>query len=138
MKDKDIVVLDFNNDKLKFSLSKVSKYNIDTIYNNIDKFNKFVNDSVISHTFEQVYKSSVFQVALFDESSAYVDNLVAIYNAIASGNLLDNVQVPQITDKELIKQLRIRGYKVYRSRISLGNGIYDNVKKVKLDHVVTW
>ena len=138
MKDKDIVVLDFNNDKLKFSLSKVSKYNIDTIYNNIDKFNKFVNDSVISHTFEQVYKSSVFQVALFDESSAYVDNLVAIYNAIASGNLLDNVQVPQITDKELIKQLRIRGYKVYRSRISLGNGIYDNVKKVKLDHDVTW
>ena len=138
MKDKDIVVLDFNNDKLKFSLSKVSKYNIDTIYNNIDKFNKFVNDSVISHTFEQVYKSSVFQVALFDESSAYVDNLVAIYNAIASGNLLDNVQVPQITDKELIKQLRIRGYKVYRSRISLGNGIYDNVKKFKLDHDVTW
>lgn len=138
MKDKDIVVLDFNNDKLKFSLSKVSKYNIDTIYNNIDKFNKFVNDSVISHTFEQVYKSSVFQVALFDENSAYVDNLVAIYNAIASGNLLDNVQVPQITDKELIKQLRIRGYKVYRSRISLGNGIYDNVKKVKLDHDVTW
>ena len=138
MKDKDIVVLDFNNDKLKFSLSKVSKYNIDTIYNNIDKFNKFVNDSVISHTFEQVYKSSVFQVALFDENSAYVDNLVAIYNAIASGNLLDNVQVPQITEKELIKQLRIRGYKVYRSRISLGNGIYDNVKKVKLDHDVTW
>ena len=132
MKDKDIVVLDFNNDKLKFSLSNVSKYNIGTIYNNIDKFNKFVNDSVISHTFEQVYKSSVFQVALFDENSAYVDNLVAIYNAIASGNLLDNVQVPQITEKELIKQLRIRGYKVYRSRISLGNGIYDNVKKVKL------
>ena len=138
MKDEDIVVLDFNNDKLKFSLSKVSKYNIDTIYNNIDKFNKFVNDSVISHTFEQVYKSSVFQVALFDENSAYVSNLVAIYNAIASGNLLDNVQVPQITEKELIKQLRIRGYKVYRSRISLGNGIYDNVKKVKLDHDVTW
>ena len=138
MKDKDIVVLDFNNDKLKFSLSNVSKYNIGTIYNNIDKFNKFVNDSVISHTFEQVYKSSVFQVALFDENSAYVDNLVAIYNAIASGNLLDNVQVPQITEKELIKQLRIRGYKVYRSRISLGNGIYDNVKKVKLDHDVTW
>lgn len=138
MKDEDIVVLDFNNDKLKFSLSKVSKYHIDTIYNNIDKFNKFVNDSVISHTFEQVYKSSVFQVALFDENSAYVDNLVAIYNAIASGNLLDNVQVPQITEKELIKQLRIRGYKVYRSRISLGNGIYDNVKKVKLDHDVTW
>lgn len=138
MKDKDIVVLDFNNDKLKFSLSKVSTYNIGTIYNNIDKFNKFVNDSVISHTFEQVYKSSVFQVALFDENSAYVDNLVAIYNAIASGNLLDNVQVPQITEKELIKQLRIRGYKVYRSRISLGNGIYDNVKKVKLDHDVTW
>ena len=138
MKDKDIVVLDFNNDKLKFSLSKVSTYDIGTIYNNIDKFNKFVNDSVISHTFEQVYKSSVFQVALFDENSAYVDNLVAIYNAIASGNLLDNVQVPQITEKELIKQLRIRGYKVYRSRISLGNGIYDNVKKVKLDHDVTW
>ena len=138
MKDKDIVVLDFNNDKLKFSLSKVSTYNIGIIYNNIDKFNKFVNDSVISHTFEQVYKSSVFQVALFDENSAYVDNLVAIYNAIASGNLLDNVQVPQITEKELIKQLRIRGYKVYRSRISLGNGIYDNVKKVKLDHDVTW
>ena len=138
MKDKDIVVLDFNNDKLKFSLSKVSKYNIDTIYNNIDKFNKFVNDSVISHTFEQVYKSSVFQVALFDENSAYVDNLVAIYNAIASGNLIDNVQVPQITEKELIKQLRVRGYKVYRSRVSLGNGQYLHVQKVKLDNDVTW
>ena len=132
------LILDFNNEKLTFSLAKVSQYNISAIYDNIDKFKKFVNDSVVSDAFEKVFKSSVFQIMLYDESSAYIDNLLAVYNAIASGNLIDNVQVPQITEKELIKQLRIRGYKVYRSRISLGNGIYDNVKKVKLDHDVTW
>ena len=132
------LVLDFNNANLNFSLSKVSKYDINTIYNNIDKFKKFVNDSVISETFERVYSSSVFQIALFDECSAYIDNLLAIYNAIASGNLINGLQVPQITEKELIKQLKIRGFKVFRTRISLGNGIYENTKKVKKEDELTW
>ena len=137
MKDEHLV-LDFNNANLKFTLSMVSKYDINTIYNNIDKFKKFVNDSVMSETFEKVFSSSVFQIALFDESSAYIDNLLAIYNAIASGNLIDNTQVPQITEKELIKQLKVRGFKVFRTRISLGNGIYENTKKVKKEDELTW
>jgi len=132
------LILDFNDSKLNFSLSKVSKYDINAIYDNIDKFKKFVNDSVVSDTFEKVFKSSVFQVALYDESSAYIDNLLIIYNAIASGNLIDNLKVPQITEKELIKQLKARGFKVFRTRISMGNGIYENTKKVKKEDELTW
>lgn len=132
------LILDFNNEKLTFSLAKVSQYNISAIYDNIDKFKKFVNDSVVSDAFEKVFKSSVFQVMLYDESSAYIDNLLAVYNAIASGNLIDNIQVPQITEKELIKQLKVRGFKVFRTRISLGNGIYENTKKVKKEDELSW
>lgn len=135
---KEHLILDFNDSKLNFSLSKVSKYDINAIYDNIDKFKKFVNDSVVSDTFEKVFKSSVFQVALYDESSAYIDNLLIIYNAIASGNLIDNLKVPQITEKELIKQLKARGFKVFRTRISMGNGIYENTKKVKKEDELTW
>lgn len=132
------LILDFNKENLKFSLAKVSRYNIKTIFDNIDKFKRFVNDSVISDSFEKVYKSSVFQVALFDNDTCYIDNLLMVYNAIASGNLLKGGNVPQITEKELIKQLTARGYKVYRTRISYGNGVYDNVKKVRLDNDIKW
>lgn len=132
------LVLDFNDEKLNFNISKVSSYDINVIYDNIDKFKAFVNDTVLSHTFDKVFKSSVFQVALYDESSAYIDNLLAVYNAIASGNLIDDLQVPQITEKELIKQLKIRGFKVFRTRISMGNGIYENTKKVKKEDELTW
>ena len=132
------LILDFNKSDLKFSLAKVSKYNIKTIFDNIDKFKKFVNDSVISDSFEKVYKSSVFQVALCDTDTCYVANLLMVYNAIASGNLLKGGNVPQITEKELIKQLVARGYKIYRTRISYGNGGYENVKKVVLDNSIKW
>ena len=132
------LILDFNNSNLKFSLAKVSKYNIKTIFDNIDKFKKFVNDSVISDSFEKVYKSSVFQVVLCDNDTCYVSNLLMVYNAIASGNLLKGGNVPQITEKELIKQLVARGYKIYRTRISYGNGVYENVKKVVLDNSIKW
>ena len=135
---KEHLVLDFNDNNLKFNLSKVANYDINTIFNNIDKFKLFVNDSVISHTFDKVFKSSVFQVALYDESSAYIDNLLLVYNAIASGNLIENLQVPQITEKELVKQLRARGFKVFRTRISMGNGTYENTKKVKKEDELTW
>ena len=120
------MILDFNSDKLKFSLKDVGEYNIDNIYNNIEKFKKFVNNSVISDTFEKVYNTEIFQLTLLDETTNYLDNLCITYNAIAS-----NFSLPEITEKELKKQFIMRNFKIIRTSRKSAYNLYDTAYRVK-------
>lgn len=122
------MVLDFNSNKLKFSLKDISKYNLTNIYDNIEKFKKFVNDSVISDTFEKIYRTELFQITLADKNTAYLDNLLATYNAIAT--TLMEEPLPEITAKELKKQLIARGFNVKHTTRYLYSGIKENAIRV--------
>lgn len=123
------VVLDFNSKDLKFSLNDLSKYDVDAIYKNIDAFNKFAYGSVTYDCFDKVYNTSMFQMAILDESTNYIENLVAVYNAVAEGDLLEDEKLPRINNKEMMKQLRIRGYKIIHSNIKIIQGEYKHVRK---------
>ena len=126
------MILDFNSDKLKFSLKDVGEYNIDNIYNNIEKFKKFVNNSVISDTFEKVYNTEIFQLTLLDETTNYLDNLYITYNAIAANSCL-----PEITEKELRKQFIARNFKIIRTSRKVSYNSYDTAYKV-VKEVIKW
>lgn len=126
------MILDFNSDKLKFSLKDVGEYNIDNIYNNIEKFKKFVNNSVISDTFEKVYNTEIFQLTLLDETTNYLDNLYITYNAIAANSCL-----PEITEKELKKQFIARNFKIIRTSRKVSYNSYDTAYKV-VKEVIKW
>lgn len=119
------MILDFNSDKLRFSLKNVAEYNIDTIYDNFEKFKKFVNESVISDTFDKIYKTEIFQVTLLDETTNYISDLLIVYNAIA---ILQDL--PEITEKELKKQLLARGFSIKRTTRYLYAGMHSNAYKV--------
>lgn len=124
------LVLDFNSANFKLKLSDVSRYNVDTIYKNIDAFRKFVYESVIFVEFDKIYKTSVFQLTLLDKDSNYIENLVAVYNAIAQGNFLEGTEVPAITEKQMVTQLKARGFNIYYSNLKLFDGEYKHVRKV--------
>lgn len=122
------MILDFNSDKLRFVITDISKYNLDTIYNNIDKFRKFVHDSVISDTFEKVYNTYLFQITLLDETMNYLDNLLITYNAIIN-NMTDE-NLPEITEKQLKQQLIARGFEIRRTSRRVIYGSYEVAYKV--------
>jgi hypothetical protein len=122
------MVLDFNSNKLKFSLRDIGEYNLTDIYNNIERFKRFVNESVISDTFEKVFRTELFQITLADKNTCYLDNLLVTYNAIAT-TMLDET-LPEITAKELKRQLLARGFTVKHTTRYVFSGIKENAIRV--------
>lgn len=135
--EKAKLVLDFNSSDLHFSLNNISQFNIDTIYNNINEFYKFINESVLYDSFDKVFNSSLFQMSLLDDSTCYINNLLAVYNGIAENNLLDE-KLPKITTKQLVQQLRIRGYDVKHTTVTISKGKYKHVRKVIKNDEIKW
>ena len=41
------LVLDFNKKDMKLSLNQVAQYDIDAIYDNIDKFKRFMTENIV-------------------------------------------------------------------------------------------
>lgn len=123
-------ILDFN-EPINFSLAKVGKYNVNTIYENIDKFKRFMNESVVSERFEMVYNTILFQTVLWEDDTCTLDNLTSVYNCIASGDIYPDILLPQITEKDMKRELMARGFVIYKSKIAVARGVYQNVYKVK-------
>lgn len=124
------LVLDFNK-PIRFSLAKVSRYNVNVIYENIDNFKKFMNESVLSERFDLIYETILFQTVLWGEDTCTVDNLTSVYNCIASGDIYPDILLPEITEKDMKRELKARGFKVYKSKLAMARGVYQNVYKVK-------
>lgn len=128
------MIVDFNSNKLNFSLNDLKDYNINNIYTNIEKFKKFVNKTVLSDTFEKVYNTTLFQLTLADKKTSYLDNLLITYNAISSSMLKE--RLPEITKKELKKQLIAKGFIVKHTTRYIFSGIKENAVKVYKEDVV--
>lgn len=127
---KEHFTLDFNK-PINFSLAKVSRYNVNVIYENIDKFKKFMNESVLSERFGMIYNTILFQTVLWGEDTCTLDNLTSVYNCIASGDIYPDILLPQITEKDMKRELMARGFVIYKSKLAMARGVYQNVYKVK-------
>ena len=49
-----------------------------------------------------------FKLPFLDDTSNYVDNLIAVYNAIALNRLTNNRVYPTIDEKSFIAQMKLR------------------------------
>lgn len=124
------MVLDFNSQKCKFKLNDLTDYNVDTIFENIDKFKRFINETVLSNDFEKVFRTTGFQVATLDPSTAYVDILLTLYNSIAE---MLSTPVSHITEKQLMHELRARGYNIKRTTRRNYIGVREKAYKVWME-----
>lgn len=104
------LVLNFNSPNLKFNVNNIGEYDFDAIYKNINNFNVFIDSSVLTASFEKIYKTAMFQACLGEGDTATVENLLEVYNTIGSMGLLDE-KLPILDKNEFIRQLRLRGFK---------------------------
>lgn len=134
----DDLELDFNSKNIKFKEEDILKYNMLTINDNIDRFKKFMYELTINEDFEKIFNTQVFQLTFLDDTSNYVENLVAVYNAIASNKLVNNRNYPTINEKEFIKQMELRGFTSYKTKILISR---DNIRpaiKFKRNTAFLW
>lgn len=136
--DKEQFILNFNDPKLKFDVKSFSKYDTEAVYTNIDKFKKFMYGIVVDEKFDNIYKTIMFQLALNDPKTSYIENLVEIYNMIASEGLIKGKKYPTINGVNLSKQLRLKGYRIYYTRLRLAPGNYIRVRKVVKEKDAIW
>ena len=113
------MVVDFNDKSLKFEYHLHKEYDNVVIRRNIQKYEAFLNREVFQAGFDKVFTSMVFVSALVDKDNCYVDNLYAIYNYIVSTGVEN---VPTLTKKQFIEQMKIRGYTLYYRYSSSKNG----------------
>lgn len=117
------MILDFNSPNCKFKPSDLSEYDVNAIFDNIDRFKKFAGETVISHDFDKVFRTNLFQVTLCDKNTADTDSVLAVYNTIASKML--KIPLPEITHSQLKHELKIRGYETKRMSKKNNDGTYD-------------
>lgn len=113
------MVLDFNDKHLKFEYHLHKEYDNLTIRRNIQKYEAFCNREIFDAGFDKVFTSMVFVSALVDKESSYVENLYAIYNYIVNTGVEN---VPALTKKQFIEQMKMRGYTVIYRYSSNKNG----------------
>ena len=54
------LVLDFNKKDMKLSLNQVAQYDIDAIYDNIDKFKRFMTENIVSDCFQKDCRKKIY------------------------------------------------------------------------------
>lgn len=136
--DKEQFILNFNDPKLKFDVKSFPKYNTEVIYTNIDRFKKFMYEVVVDEKFDDIYNTTMFQLALNDPKTSYVENLVEIYNMMASEGLVKGKIYPTINACNLSTQLRLKGYRIYYTRLCLTPGNYIRIRKVVKEKDDIW
>lgn len=122
------LVLDFNKKDMKLSLHQVAQYDIDAIYDNIDKFKRFMTENIVSDCFQKVFDTNTFQLLLLDKATSTLEMLTTMYNTIAE-NELTGEKLPAFNNKQIAEQLRIRGFVVKRTSVR-ENGIIKGVTRV--------
>lgn len=122
------LVLDFNKKDMKLSLNQVAQYDIDAIYDNIDKFKRFMTENIVSDCFQKVFDTNAFQMLLLDKSTSTLEMLTSMYNTMAENELIGE-KLPVLNNKQIAEQLRIRGFVVKRTSVR-ENGIIKGVTRV--------
>lgn len=122
------LVLDFNDKNMKLSLNQVAYYDIDAIYDNIDRFKRFMTENVVSDCFQKVFDTNTFQLLLLDKATSTLEMLTTMYNTIAENELIGE-KLPALNNKQVSEQLRIRGFVVKRTSVR-ENGIVKGVTRV--------
>lgn len=122
------LVLDFNKKDMKLSLNQVAQYDIDAIYDNINKFKRFMTENIVSDCFQKVFDTNTFQLLLLDKATSTLEMLTTMYNTIAE-NELTGEKLPAFNNKQIAEQLRIRGFVVKRTSVR-ENGIIKGVTRV--------
>lgn len=120
--EEEHMVLDFNDSKLIMRLSDVDSYNIDTIYDNIERFNRVVSSFKVNRDFVKIINSELFQVMLRGEATNNVDDLFRVYNNIASGTLIKDFKSTLISKNQFITNLRRMGFGIIHNRVVHRNG----------------
>lgn len=103
------VILDFNK-PINFTLSNASRYNLKTIYANIEKFHRFTQNEMKLESFEKVFNTAVFQVALLNDDTCDADTLLTTYNLIATKGVVEGVVSTPLTKRQLTHYLKLKGY----------------------------
>lgn len=134
----DDLVLDFNNKQLKFKEEDILKYNVLTIEQNIKEFRRFTYELTLNEDFDEIFNTAVFQITFLDDTSNYVDNLIAVYNAIALNKLTNNRVYPTIDERSFIAQMKLRGFETYKTRLTLSPNNYRFVKKFRKNNGFVW
>lgn len=122
------LVLDFNDKNMKLSLNQVAYYNIDAIYDNIDRFKRFMTENIVSDCFQKVFDTNTFQLLLLDKATSTLEMLTTMYNTIAENELIGE-KLPALNNKQIAEQLRIRGFVIKRTSVR-ENGIVKGVSRV--------
>lgn len=122
------LVLDFNDKNMKLSLTQVARYDIDAIYDNIDRFKRFMTENIVSDCFQKVFDTNTFQLLLLDKSTSTLEMLTTMYNTIAENELIGE-KLPALNNKQISEQLRIRGFIVKRTTVR-ENGLVKGVTRV--------
>ena len=122
------LVLDFNKKDMKLSLNQVAQYDIDAIYDNIDKFKRFMTENIVSDCFQKVFDTNAFQLLLLDKTTSTLEMLTSMYNTMAENELIGE-KLPALNNKQIAEQLRIRGFVVKRTSVR-ENGIIKGVTRV--------
>lgn len=122
------LVLDFNDKNMKLSLNQVAYYDIDAIYDNIDRFKRFMTENIVSDCFQKVFDTNAFQLLLLDKSTSTLEMLTTMYNTMAENELVGE-KLPALNNKQVSEQLRIRGFVVKRTTVR-ENGIIKGVTRV--------
>lgn len=132
------LILDFNNKELLFDKNDILKYNILTIENNVKKFKEFMYELSLNKDFDTIYETAVFQVTFLDDTSNYLENLVVVYNAIATNKLINDKQYPTIDENSFIAQMDLRGWECYRTRLTVSRNNYRYVRKFRKKNTFVW
>lgn len=122
------LVLDFNDKNMKLSLNQVAYYDIDAIYDNIDRFKRFMTENIVSDCFQKVFDTNTFQLLLLDKATSTLEMLTTMYNTIAENELIGE-KLPALNNKQIAEQLRIRGFVIKRTSVR-ENGIVKGVSRV--------
>lgn len=111
------VILDFNDPTLKLRLSNVDLYDIDTIYKNIEQFNKIAQQFKVNKDFARLINTPLFQSMLVSDTTNNIDDLLRVYNSLASGMFGEEFKSTLISKNQFKENLRYMGYGVDKNRV---------------------
>jgi|GEM_PF-6341063 len=131
------LVLDFNSKKLRFSTSNYNRTNYETIYKNIERFEQHVAGEILWHAFEKIFNTHLFQIMLLGEDTSDLESLYAAYNTIAEEELLEE-KIPKLSKKDFIHQLKVRGFRTYRTTVRGFDGKRKQIQRVKREERPIW
>lgn len=117
------LILDFNDPNLEFKISDIKNFKLNAIYKNIDKFNEFTYNITATEVFDIIYNCPLFQLSLANTDNS-VDDILYVYNMIASDAMIDNKQYPTIMKKTFIKLMKLKGFDIRRKHVKTAPYVY--------------